>query len=258
MASDLHEANLLLRMSDSIDDLTPSQLYEKCGQPELEQIKRLDGQSLDPWVPTHGVVPIWLGDASDTLPLADSRIFLSDFSESFRPAVDAPQYPHTPFILRSPELLLEPVSRSSFSAEIWSLACVVFAIMGQRPLFETWFPSKDRILEEHVDALGCFPKEWWTGWVNRNQSFDDQVRRLDATPRQLLADRFEASIQQPRRQSGMAEMNEEEKQHFLVLLTSMLAFRPEDRPSAQRVLESSWMRKWGKSAFELMEDQTKI
>lgn len=34
--ADLHEANILLRLPDSIDNLTPDQLYEKYGQPELE------------------------------------------------------------------------------------------------------------------------------------------------------------------------------------------------------------------------------
>ncbi|KAH9882937.1 hypothetical protein J1614_000303 [Plenodomus biglobosus] len=131
------------------------------GQPELERITRLDGKPPDQWVPTHGVVPIWLGVGSDTISLADSRIFLSDFGESFQPAVDVRQPSHTPLILRSPELLLELTSCVSFPTEICSLACAVFAILGQRPLFESWFAERDQILDEHVDALGHFPKEWW-------------------------------------------------------------------------------------------------
>jgi serine/threonine protein kinase len=253
LALDLHEANLLLRLPQCIDSLTPDQLYAKYGQPELEQISRLDGRPLDPWVPTHGVVPIWFGDGSDALSLVDSRIFLSDFGESFQPAVDVRQHSRTPLILRSPELFMEPTSRVSFPAEIWSLACAVFAIMGQRPLFDTWFPSKDKILEEHVDTLGHLPREWWASWINRHQNFDEQLRRVDGTPRRLLHDRFVYSIQEPRTQSGMAEMDEEEKQAFLILLRSMLSFRPEERPSAQQVLESDWMQKCAHPAFELME-----
>ncbi|KAF2124670.1 kinase-like protein [Dothidotthia symphoricarpi CBS 119687] len=252
--ADLHEANILVRLPHSIDNLAPDQLYEKYGQPKLEQITRLDGQPLDQWVPTHGVVPIWFGDACETVSLADSHIFLSDFGESSQPAVDVPQSSHTPLILRSPEILLEPMSQVSFPAEIWSLACAVFAIMGQRPLFDTWFPSRDRILEEHVDTLGCLPKEWWASWSNRNESFDDQLQRVDGSPRRLLEDRLENSTQEPRKESGMIEMDEEEKKAFLSLLRSMLSFRPNDRPSAQQVLESNWMQKWAKPAFELMED----
>jgi serine/threonine protein kinase len=237
--SDLHEANILLRLPNSIDNTTPDQLYQRYGQPELEQIKRMDGQPLDKWVPTHGVVPIWLGEASDTISLSDSHVLLSDFGESFQPAVDSRQFSHTPFVLRSPEMLLDPTSQVSFPAEIWSLACAVFTIMGQRPLFESWFPSKDRILEEHVDALGSLPEAWWVSWANRNQYFDDQLRRVDGSPRRLLKDRLEYSIQEPRREYGMAEMDDEEKQAFLVLMRSMLTFRPDDRLSAQQVLGPS-------------------
>jgi hypothetical protein len=84
-------------------------------------------------------------------------IFLTDFSESFQPAVDVRQFSHTPFMLRSPEILLESTAQVSFPVEVWSLACAVFSLMGQEHLFGSWFPSKDRILAEHIDALGCLP-----------------------------------------------------------------------------------------------------
>ncbi|KAH4233109.1 hypothetical protein HBH98_203070 [Parastagonospora nodorum] len=252
--ADLHEANILLRLPNSIDNLTPDQLYQKYGQPELEEITRLDGKPLDPWVPTHGVVAVWLGGASDTISLADSHVFLTDFSESFRPAVDVHQVSHTPFALRSPEMLLEPKSHVTFAAEIWSLACAVFAIIGQRPLFDTWFPTRDKILDEHVDTLGCLPREWWESWVNRHECFDDQLERVDGAPRRLLEHRLEYSVQEPRKEAGMAEMKEQEKQEFLALLRSMLSFVPEDRPSAQQVVESSWMQKWAIPALELTKD----
>ena len=129
--------------------------------------------------------------------------------------------------------------------------------MGQRPLFETWFPNEDRILEEHVDTLGYMPEDWWASWANRHQCFNDQLQRVDGSPHRLLEDRLEDSIQEPRKQAEMAEMDEEEKQAFLVLLRSMLSFRPDDRPSAQQVLESNWVQKWAGPAFELMEDNFK-
>lgn len=254
MNLDLHEANILLRLPKSIDNLTSDQLYQKYGEPELDEVTRLDGKPLDPWVPTHGVVAVWFGGASDTISLTDSRIFLTDFSESFQPAVDSQQVSHTPFALRSPEILLKPNSPVTFPAEIWSLACAVFAIMGQRPLFETWFPTTDKILEEHVDTLGYLPKEWWESWVNRHESFDDTLRRVDGGPRRLLQDRLEDTIQEPRKEAGMAEMEEGEEQAFLTLLRSMLSFRPEDRPSARQVLESSWMQKWAKPALGLLKE----
>ncbi len=68
--------------------------------------------------------------------------------------------------------------------------------------------------------------------------------RTNGEPRRPWKVRFEYSIQEPRRKHGMAEVDEEEKVALFGLLKSMLAFKPEDRPSAQQVLESEWMSKW--------------
>jgi hypothetical protein len=237
--SDLHEASILLRLPNASDNTTPDQLYKEYGQPALEKITRLDAQPLNQWVATYGVVLIWFGDASDTIPLADSRIFLGDFGESFQAAVDVRRtiFSRTICVTVPRDTHRANVTRF-VPAKIWRLACAVFAIMGQRPLFESWFPSEDRILEEHVDTLGYLPKKWWARWVNRNQYLDDQLRKIDGAPRRLLEDRLEASIHEPRKQFKTAEMDEEEKQSFLILSRSMLSFRPDDRPSAEQVLES--------------------
>jgi hypothetical protein len=56
----------------------------------------------------------------------------------------------------------------------------------------------------------------------------------------------------------MAKMDEEEKQAFVTLVKSMLSFRPEDRPSAQQVLESDWMQKWAKPVLGSMKDNFEI
>ena len=101
-------------------------------------------------------------------------------------------------MLRSPEILLDQALQVSFPAEIWSLACAVFSIMGQQPLLHSWFPSNDSILQEHFDALGYLPKEWWVSWANRSQYFDDQLRSVNGVPRHPLEDGLELSIQEPR------------------------------------------------------------
>lgn len=88
--------------------------------------------------------------------------------------------------------------------------------------------------------------------VFRQRRSSQECRRVDGAPRRVLEDRLEKSIQKPRRESGMAEMGEEEKEAFLALLKSMLVFRPGERPSAEQVLGSGWMQKWGMPAIELM------
>ncbi|KAI1129347.1 kinase-like domain-containing protein [Nemania abortiva] len=103
--SDLHEGNILLDFPKSIDSLPADELYEKYGHPELEKIERLDGQPLDVGVPTHGVIPIWLGSACEEVGLDDARILLTDFGESFLPSTTARYHSHTPLILQHVDAL---------------------------------------------------------------------------------------------------------------------------------------------------------
>lgn len=82
----------------------------------------------------------------------------------------------------------------SFSTEIWSLVCAIFAVMGSRHLFDSWFPTKDRILEEQVDALGPLPEERCASWSHLQKCFDKNLQRVDESPRCLLEDRLESDI----------------------------------------------------------------
>ncbi|KAI9690186.1 MAG: hypothetical protein M1822_009147 [Bathelium mastoideum] len=206
--------------------------------------QRLDGQPLGSGVPSHGVIPIWLGDASEKIELSEVDTLLNDFGESFQPVKTAHHYSHTPCILRPPELFFNSSSPLSFPADIWALACTIFAILGQRPLFDTWFPSIDTIIEEHVDTLSRLPPDWWISWKNRDNIFDGNLTRIDGAPRRCWEERFEFAIQKPRREFGLAEITGEEKAALSALLEPMLAFKPEDRPSAREILQSEWMIKW--------------
>jgi hypothetical protein len=78
--------------------------------------------------------------------------------------------------------------------------------------------------------------------VNRRNYFNDQLQTPHGQPRRVLEERLEYSVQEPRRDTGMAKMNEEEKEDFLLLSRSMLSFKPEERIYAQQVLESSWVQ----------------
>jgi hypothetical protein len=133
--------------------------------------------------------------------------------------------------------------------------CSLFSHGSRTPIWKL-VSKQGRILAEHVDALGNLPQKWWESWTDRTQYFNssDQLQRVDESPRRLLEDRVEYAIQEPRKEYGMAEMDKEEKQAFLALMRSMLAFRPDDRVPAQQVLESSWVQKWAKPALESMED----
>ncbi|PGH06326.1 hypothetical protein AJ79_06569 [Helicocarpus griseus UAMH5409] len=91
---------------------------------------------------------------------------------------------------------------------------------------------------EHVDALGILPVEWWKKWEARKTRFSEDATPLNRNPFRSWEDRFEDSVQQPRRESKMPEIDPKEREALFVLLRSMLSFRPEQRPTAKQVLES--------------------
>ncbi|KAL4995612.1 kinase-like domain-containing protein [Aspergillus recurvatus] len=220
---DLHHGNVLIQMPSGFD-------YNQCSQPELIPITRFDGKDLSPDIPCHAIVPVWLGKASEKLSLPEAKILLSDFGESFSPS-DVARFEsgNTPL---------------SYPADIWSLACTIWDIIGQSPLFEGFLAGEDDMTCEHVDALGILPPEWWSKWEPRQTRFNEDGKPLDKRSYRSWEDRLEDSVQQPRRVEGMSVFEPAERDALFLMLRSMLSFRPESRPSAEEVLASEWMVKW--------------
>ncbi|KAL4788295.1 hypothetical protein BJX76DRAFT_366812 [Aspergillus varians] len=72
---DLHSGNIMSRLQNCIDDLSPRELYQKYGQPNMEPFERLDGKPLSDGIPTHGVVPIWIGKESELATPSEAKMF---------------------------------------------------------------------------------------------------------------------------------------------------------------------------------------
>ncbi|KAL7359747.1 protein kinase [Histoplasma ohiense] len=242
--ADLHMGNIMFRFPNSIDELSPRELYQKYGQPNIEPFVRLDGKPLSDGVPTHGVVPIWLGKESELVTLSEAKIFINDFGESFLPSITQRNYSNTPGILAPPEtyfLLHEPLS---FPSDVWTLACTLWDIIGQRPLFEGFNPSSDWMIKEHVDALGKLPCDWWHKWDARGRWFTEEAERTSEGAGRSLVNRFVDSIQEPRRGSTMEDVGEAETHALLTMLRGMLAFKPNERLTSTEIMESEWMLRW--------------
>ncbi|KAK2758249.1 hypothetical protein FQN54_004094 [Arachnomyces sp. PD_36] len=241
---DLHLGNILLRLPKDIDSLSPDQFYEQYDHPNPEPVVRLDSQPLPTGVPTHGIMPVWLGKASELVSLSEATIFLTDFGESFLPSVTPRYYSNTPDLLVPPEVHFLPREPLSFSADIWTLACTIWSIIGQRPIFEAFNPSADWMTKEHVEVLGKLPLEWWEAWDARLKWFnEDGVKELGGVGRPW-ADRFKYSVQEPRLECGMDEMSREENAALFAMLKPMMAFKPWERPTAENIIASDWMRNW--------------
>ncbi|KAF3481253.1 Srpk [Arthroderma uncinatum] len=251
---DLHLGNTLLKVPSNIHQLSVKQLYEKYGEPELDPIVCLDGKPLPAGVPSHGIMPIWLGKASEELTLSETRILLTDFGEAFSPSKEQKYESRAPLVIRPPEARFEPNDPLSFSSDIWTLACTIWSIIAQRPLFEAFFVTEDYITREHVDTLGVLPPEWWGRWEARRLIFTEDGKPINRNPYRSWDDRFEDSVQKPRRESDISSFDARERDAFFDMLRLMFSFRPENRPTSKQILESEWMQKWALPEYGKTQD----
>lgn len=238
--------------------MSTSELYEKFGEPESEAVVRTDGKPLPSCVPAYVFIPGWFGVRSDEIVLGGEKIILSDFGESFNPHTTTRRFSSKTLpLLQPPEARFsdEPLS---FASDIWTLACTIWEIFGQRPLFEAFFPTDDRVTVEQVEVLGKLPPEWWGKWSRRLEWFNEEgefdlkpeMSRCHDGVRRTWAKRFDYCIQEPRAEAGLETVVEEERRAFEAMLRSMLSFRPRERATAQEALHSEWMRSWGVPALE--------
>lgn len=251
---DLHTGNVLIRLPEDMDALSPEQLYAKCGQPHHEPVERLDSGPLPNGVPTHAVVPIWLGKGSEDISLSEARIVVIDYGESFIPATTMRDYSNAPDLLVPPETRFAPQESLSFPADIWTLGCTIWEIMGQRPLFEGFHPSADWVIKENVDSLGKLPLDWWLKWKSRTRWFNEDGTRHSGALSRPLERRFNDAIQKPRQESQMDEVEEAERAALFAMLRAMLAFEPGRRPTANEVMEYEWIQKWALPEVSRMEN----
>lgn len=215
-------------------------------------------------------MPIWLGKDGDALTLPESRIFISDYGETFRPSQEARHISNTPVEIRPPEAFFQPSRPLSFPADIWSMACTIWAIIAQKSLFYGFFSSQNYIIREQIDALGMIPPEWWHRWEAKGLWFTEAGKpiqeipkrpkgyelpedepRLDRPTRSLEV-RFEDTVQEPRRTEGMEPFGDEERDALFAMLRAMLSYYPESRITAKEVLQSEWMTRWALPAYEKM------
>jgi serine/threonine protein kinase len=244
---DIHLRNVLVKLPSSFDQFSIEKLYDTYGKPETAPIKRSDEKPLSPGVPEQAVIPLYLGKEAEKFSLSDTQLLLSDFGEAFAPSSDVRlgKDCHTPLAMRPPEARFEPQSPLSFSVDIWSLATAIWEILGMKAIFSSEFITADEIVSQQIDVLGPMPSSWWERWEERGQFFKQEGHPRgdrDVWPR--LDDAFEEGVQKYRRKREMGEFGRDETAAILALMRQMLAFRPEERPTAEEVLKSEWMVKW--------------
>ena len=237
-------------LQSRLNELSIDELYKQYGEPETIPVTRRDGKPLQPNVPSTVVAPLNLADGkrADEFTLADTRVLLSDFGEVYMPK-SLPRLGrdcHTPLGSRPPESRFEPDTPLSYPADIWSLGITIWEILGMKAIFSNEFTTLDEVTAQQVDVLGPMPPSWWERWDERTQFFDEGKRSLEnreAWP--TLEKAFEDFVQKYRRtRPNVGMFCDDEAAAILELMRGMLAFRPEERLTAEEVLRSKWMTKW--------------
>jgi len=207
--------------------------------------------SLSNGVPAHVFIPGWFGVRSEDIAFGEEKVLLSDFGESFNPLKTSRFSSKTLPLIQPPEARFfdEPLS---FASDIWTLACTIWEIFGQRPLFDAFRPTADRVTAEQVEVLGILPNEWWEKWHRRLEWFNEegQLSRGHDGVRRTWDVRFDYCIQEPRAEAGLEIVTDKERRAFEAMLRPMLNFRPRERATAQQILQSEWMKGWGQPALE--------
>ncbi|OAA44113.1 protein kinase domain protein [Metarhizium rileyi] len=250
--NDLHLGNVLLQLPYSFSALSEEQIYSQFGRPMPQAVVREDRASLSSNVPGYVYESIWLGMPTETLAIQDAKILLSDFGVAFQPQKESRLQSNTPINVRPPETRFEQSTPLTPAADIWSLACMIWDVMAQRPLFGEILATSDMMTSQQVNTLGTLPRDWWDKWNAKWEFFKQDGTPIESRRTPSWSRRFERDIQEPRHENNLGGiLDTEEVQAFTSMLQSMLAYRPANRPTAEEVLKTEWMRKYALPELEM-------
>lgn len=246
---DLHPRNILFALPQ-IDSMFVEEIYKNFNRPQETKVCRVDGGPLGLGVPSHTVVP-----ASVVIPchkVQDPRIRISDFGGACLMTDKSVKADlQTPVLYLPPEAILATKS-VGFPADIWTLACSIYEIMGDTTLFSGFYPDKDDIVAEMISCLGLLPHDWWKIWGARGEFFEEdgswraEMDRAHDSKSRPLSQR----IREMGREND-CEFSTEEAKYLEQMLETMLQYKPEDRATIEDVVKSEWMTRWGMPSLEI-------
>ncbi|KAI9676570.1 MAG: hypothetical protein M1817_000729 [Caeruleum heppii] len=230
------------------DSWTVDEVYKKFGEPVSVRNRRLDDGPLGPEVPSHSVFPVDMVVPADQV--EQSRIRISDFGEAFLD--HPPKTLHTPMLLLPPETFFHETLGPP--ADIWTLACTLYEILGERPLFEAFVPNPDDTIAEMISTLGVLPSRWWKQWQKRpdyfleDGSWNPEFSGIMSPVTRPLNERLWGMGRG--RRPEQCKFSTEEMASLERLLVGMLKYEPSERITAGEAVRSDYMTRWGRPAID--------
>jgi serine/threonine-protein kinase SRPK3 len=229
---------------DNLDNLSVSEIYERFGEPFKDKIERVDEALPGPEAPAYSVAARHLTISRDGT--SNPHIMISDFGESWLSDTTTGERLHIPIVYMAPEATFSKAQIRK-PIDVWSLACTIFEIFGERSLFQrSYFFDRDSIISEMVNTLGILPKQWWESWEARSDFFSedglynpspDMVFKTGPKP---LLERVQENGRKDDNEFSLDEAVELEK-----MLQTMLVYDPTKRDTMEQIAESDWMKRWG-------------
>jgi len=235
---DFHLRNVLLAIP-GFDSWPVEKVYEHFGNPRKSPVIRMDGGPLTPAAPRYAVRPPNPLRLAKLFLTEDCNIKITDFGEWFLSAdAEGPELLNTPIALAAPEIIF--CDALSPKVDVWSLACVIFEVLSDHSLFESFFEDCDEVLVEMVRTFGRLPERWWRQWDSRSTFFDDDGMFKpdlgDLTRRARTVD-LKERLGQIRRRDGDGQMElSGDLDGLEVVLGRMLRYEPEDRIGVEEVV----------------------
>ena len=252
---DLHLRNFLLHGSDynklSLDELY--RLYPLYKAP----VKRMDDAPVGPHAPPYAVYPMNTKVAADKL--MDPLVQIFDYGTSFLAATEPSPELHTPPLFLPPEdFFQEPIT---LAADIWTLGLSLYEVLGERALFESFSDDRDDIMADIISTLGQPPARWWNKWENRKEFFEQDgswtsnIQRIYTPVFRPLHQRMWDMGRGETPETCEWDVKGGELRALEDLLRAMLAYEPDERPSAQKLMESEYMVKWAMPAWRRQQER---
>ncbi|KAI1089460.1 kinase-like domain-containing protein [Rostrohypoxylon terebratum] len=265
---DYRPSNILMKL-EGIDELNEDQILDLIGEPQVHWVQTVSGNPPKPRAPDYCVEPSYMNDECEWFKkLRVKSVAVIDFGESFF-IQDPPKGTGIPDLWAAPEIIFRGSRTLGPPSDIWSLACTLFEVWTNTPLFYTFHSGLRQTIRKIEYFLGPLPQRYRRIYdkILRGESLDedaqDQAEEVESEASETLDDQaaerdefikmtgfsdiFEAELGQKRerRRDGKVinlTYNPSEAVELADLLRNMLKYDPDERIKMDQVVSHPWVK----------------